>query len=352
MQFKVSKQNSPEERPRVPDWIREFSYPDWTSVFQLVPSNDHLYGTETLFGDWNARVLLLLKDGCPTNVIQERRDSGESRPWRHGERARGDKIGVQTNERLCRFVPLISEKRLLYGSTAANMLFDTRGASRRLAGFNSGPLHEFLREVLCWVLKSMPQVEWVACLGKEAWFLTCIAIGNPNAASMFRQHIDSHKPVFGNVGKKKIAAFPLHHPSRVGYETAGKEWRALAAVLSVPNAAAVAHEFSPRQATSSLSSDSTKPETTRTPKNYDARKSAPKHRPIITATLLRRHCRVQFVVDKNVVHTSPEYNSGNTWANIIAYARRKRGGAPANLSRAATAIPQVLTSGGWINFSE
>jgi hypothetical protein len=47
MQAVVKRQDQDRRRPRVPDWIRKFSYPDWTNVFQLLPSNDHLYGTET-----------------------------------------------------------------------------------------------------------------------------------------------------------------------------------------------------------------------------------------------------------------------------------------------------------------
>jgi len=37
--------------PIIPNWIRDFRCPGWTNVFQLVPNNKHLYGTETLFGD-------------------------------------------------------------------------------------------------------------------------------------------------------------------------------------------------------------------------------------------------------------------------------------------------------------
>jgi hypothetical protein len=48
-----------------------------------------------------------------------------------------------------------------------------------------------------------------------------------------------------------------------------------------------------------------------------------------------------------VIHISPEYNSGNTWSKIIAYARTARGGAPAFLPREAAAVPQIFTESGW-----
>lgn len=90
----------------------------------------------------------------------------------------------------------------------------------------------------------------------------------------------------------------------------------------------------------------------RTLRKHAVRHSTPKGHRIVTATLPRRQCRVQFMTGERMVHTSRSYNSSNTWANIIAYAREKRGGAPPNLPRAAVAQPQVFTSGRWINVKE
>jgi hypothetical protein len=91
------------ERPPVPNWIRKFSYPGWTNVFQLVPKNESLYGTETLFGDWDARILLLAKDGAPTPVIRALRDKGEPRPWRHAQREMGDRGGLRGEKKIRAF---------------------------------------------------------------------------------------------------------------------------------------------------------------------------------------------------------------------------------------------------------
>jgi uracil-DNA glycosylase len=108
------------------------------------------------------------------------------------------------------------------------MLYDEPGWSRSLRGFYRGSLHDYLKGVLAWVLESMPRVEWIACLGEEAWFLTCITIDNPSAARKFNEYRESFKPVAGTVGQKRIAAFPLHHPSRVSNDGGEKEWRAFA----------------------------------------------------------------------------------------------------------------------------
>ena len=221
------------ERPPVPEWIRKFSYPGWTNAFHLLPTNNRLYGTETLFGDWNSRVLLLAKDWGPTDELKLGiADPKETNPWRHAQRELGDRGGCRSNQMLLRLASVIPGGKL-YGSAAANMLYDSPGWSRSLPGFESGPLHEFLKGVLSWVLESMPRVQHVACLGNEAWYLTCTTIDNRSAANAFAEYRDSFQSVSGAVGKKKISAFALYHPAaRVSNESKEKGWRALSASLS------------------------------------------------------------------------------------------------------------------------
>lgn len=354
--------------PRVPKWIREFSYPSegatrasptfrWTNVFHLVPNNKSLYPValradwKKQFNDWNSRILLLAKDGCPTRVIRDRIDRGEPQPWRYGQRELGDEMGWLTNEKLYRFASKIPGGKL-YGSAAANMLYDDDRTSRGLSGFYDGKLHEFLKDALASVLESMQRVEWVACLGAEAWFLTGNTIGIPHLASRHREHRDSYKPVTGMIGKKKISAFPLYHPAaRRVDDLMEKGWGSFGKALSTSKNAAVDREVWAVLATH-LTAGTTGQPTARTQRNYAPGNSALKHRRIVTATLPRRQCRIKFMGGKDLVHISPEYDSGNTWAKIIACARSKRGGTPANLTPAAVPIPQVLTSVGWIDVNE
>jgi hypothetical protein len=57
-----------------------------------------------------------------------------------------------------------------------------------------------------------------------------------------------------------------------------------------------------------------------------------------------RRCRIKFIMRGKVIHTSPEYNSSNSWSKIIAYARSARGGAPAHLPIEAAAVRRSLLS--------
>jgi hypothetical protein len=216
-------------KPSIPEWISGYTPPSgWTNVFQLVSSNKNLYGTETLFGDWNGRTLLLAKDGAPTDVIRALRDKGEPQPWRHAQKALGDTGGWRTNETLERLAASVPGGKL-YGSATANLLCDDPRWSRSLPGFFSGPMHEYLKRVLGWVLDSMPNVEQVACLGKEAWFLTCSVLGDPDAAKAFPSYRDAQKRVVGKRNGRIIAAHALYHPAaRIDSDSKKAGWGALA----------------------------------------------------------------------------------------------------------------------------
>jgi|ERR1051326_211728 hypothetical protein len=332
------------ERKEIPDWIRRFSCPGWTNVLQLVP-NAHLYPVakrpdwKSQFNDWNGEILLLAKDGCPPNVVRERIESGESQPWRYGL---PPEKGSMSNGRLYGFASRIPGGKL-YGSAAANMLFNKPGMSRKLAGFKSGVLQNFLQRVLCWALHQMPCVKWVACLGQESWFLTCNTLGDYLAANQFQVYRHSYRSVSGLVDKKKITAFPLYHPGARG--NAINEmvygWQAFADFLSLPESRVVHEPFPPKSL-----------EVNRTPEVVSSgriKKSMANHSRIVHATLPKRICRVQFMLNNKVIHTSRRYRSGNTWENIITYARSKNGGAPGRLPLDAVAVPQVLSDKGWRN---
>lgn len=224
-------------RPRVPDWIRTYTPPPgWTNIFALVPSNDHLYATETLFGDWDGRTLLLAKDAAPTHVIRALRDKGEPRPWRHAQRELGDSGGWRTNESLAAAAATLPGGKL-YGSATANLLYDDPGWSRKLPGFYTGPLHDYLKRVLTWVLASMPSVERIACLGEEAWFLTNMTLGRPEVSRQFAQHRDSCRSSTGVCAGKHLTAFALYHPAaRVSDQSKRSGWLAMTAVVAPPRA--------------------------------------------------------------------------------------------------------------------
>jgi hypothetical protein len=55
----------------IPESIRSFKHRHYTNIYELYPNERRLYGTESLFGDWDGELLLLAKDFAPARLIEE-----------------------------------------------------------------------------------------------------------------------------------------------------------------------------------------------------------------------------------------------------------------------------------------
>jgi hypothetical protein len=218
--------------PSVPPHFRTFAHGGYTNALSFLPCDcARFYPTETLFGNWDSPILLLAKDAAPTGVMRDLVESNGCDGWRHAQRERGDRAGWKTNERLVNLVRAHQLPDPLYGSATANMLYDDPEWSRSLPGFYSGPLHEYLAEVLRWVIGKMPNLRAVACIGHESWYLTSVVLGDRTAARRAREYRDQEKMISGTVGGRKIAASAHFHPSRGSREQWALGWQGLAAAI-------------------------------------------------------------------------------------------------------------------------
>lgn len=160
--------------PPLPPWIREAAVGGYLTAHTLLPGETRLYGTESLFGDWDAPVLLLAKDFAPSKVLHERLATGETRPYRH-------EPGLRTNVRLERFAgplrrgPDPTNCGLLYGSALANLLRDDGIWSGALP--NRREAMQYGASVLRFVLQHMPRLAAIVCMGREAWEVTTACLG-------------------------------------------------------------------------------------------------------------------------------------------------------------------------------
>ena len=218
--------------PLVPSHFRDFTYPGYTNALSFLPHGcPRFYPTETLFGNWDSPILLLAKDAAPTAVMRDSVKSDGCGGWRHAQRERGDYAGWKTNERLANLVRAHQLPDPLYGSATANMLYDDPEWSRSLPGFYSGPLHDYLVEVLRWVIGNMRNLRAVACISRESWYLTAVVLGDRAAAPRAREYRDQERMLSGSISSRKIVASAHFHPSRGSREQWALGWRGLASVI-------------------------------------------------------------------------------------------------------------------------
>ena len=111
--------------PPLPAWIQRFTDPleNYTNIYELVRNEPRLYGTESLYGRWDGRLLLMAKDFAPTYVVDERLQNKE-RGYRHQEwegKENSRKMGAVTNRNLSRLASLVPGGKV-YGSVMAGLL--------------------------------------------------------------------------------------------------------------------------------------------------------------------------------------------------------------------------------------
>src|SRR5690606_12648516 len=92
--------------PPIPDFLRRSPHRAYSSIYELCPEETRIFGTESLYCDWDAETFLLAKDFAPACLIDQRLADGCPRPFHHtdwstsGEPCTGD----ATNRNLFRFV--------------------------------------------------------------------------------------------------------------------------------------------------------------------------------------------------------------------------------------------------------
>lgn len=200
--------------PPLPDWIRKERVPGYTNALGVLCDESRLYGTESLFGDWNGRVLLLAKDFAPSSYLCGRMT--EERPYSHDPSFR---TNIQLVKRVQRLTTGTSPETcgVLYGSALACLMRNDGERSGALP--NREQAIAFGARVLRFVLDHMSRLQVVVCMGDEAWEVSRQAAGFSGEWQHYR---DKRTPVFAT-GLVYVAAY--HPAARVSRAQADGPWQ-------------------------------------------------------------------------------------------------------------------------------
>lgn len=152
--------------PDVPHWIQAIEHWDYKNIYSYGLGNKNLWGTETLFGDWDGEFLLVAQDFCPTSYIDARLHS-EPHPYHHNPDAPTNKNLLKTFSYFGRLLPDTSsiDRNALYVSACFLLRADgkKRGALRHK--------HSVLgvsAPVLRFTVEHMPHLKVVVGMGRVA----------------------------------------------------------------------------------------------------------------------------------------------------------------------------------------
>jgi len=215
-------------RPAVPDWLRAEVPERYTSVYEVDPSETRIYGTESLYGNWHGKLLVLAQDFANAEFVRARKAARHPRPFSHDPRNK-------TNLRLC---PLLEESGLtteaLYGSALGGALKETDGTGDELP--NRAEARRYGERVVGFTVDTMPNLKAISCLGVFAW--ECVwrafGLGTLTQASQDRRRLlRAREPYLGHRDSRPIGLFAHVHTSTRGINShprktaeAGSAWRA------------------------------------------------------------------------------------------------------------------------------
>lgn len=196
----------------VPQWIRRLEPPcGFVNPFQIGIRGPHLFGTETLCGDWNGDLLLLAQDFAPADEVRcAVQRFGERAAWRHNDGDGRYRAGKDTNPAICRLLSAIGRDIELTGSNAlncgvlyGNASFFLKENGRLKVGIAaSQPVFEF-------VTRKMEHLKIIACLGEAPFNGVMKFLGSD---ADWKSHRHAQRPVLAG----SWLVYGLAHPGYWG----------------------------------------------------------------------------------------------------------------------------------------
>lgn len=228
---RTQRRGSPAQSPAF-DRFRAYQHQDYVNIYSLPgqAGQDRVFGTESLYGDWHGRALLLAKDYAPVRVIHARMQRDDPDPYRAGCRCKKgwdgpDGMGYATNHRLAALTGGLNVG-MVYGSAFGGLMRGWSAHRGNLKGFRE-VAEDYAKPLIDAVMASMPNVAAVACLGADAW--QCVTQLAQQRAE-FPEHRDRSMPI--DLGG--IPAFALPHPvhSPGGKTAVERLWRSFTTAAS------------------------------------------------------------------------------------------------------------------------
>jgi hypothetical protein len=161
--------------PEIPAAVRAIRHEGFRNVFEYLalghnpfpdPTRPTVWGTETLAGDWNGRLLVVLKDFAPTLDLEHRKD---------GKALYSHRAEFGTNRNLAAFLTTAGRPLDRHGGTCGNcgLLIASASYLLRAGDRRSGKIPDLVLAkswpVLEFTLRHMPNLTDIVLCGVEAF---------------------------------------------------------------------------------------------------------------------------------------------------------------------------------------
>lgn len=216
----------PMRTPPIPKSIRDLRLPGFTSVYELLPDEPRLFALESVYGRWDGKILVL--DSAPTHVqvVKARLERKTLRPYCQHE--------TPATYGLARLAFPLASRGVLAGTVYGPLLVNSNG--RDDLRDKRDEHRKAVAPTLRFVIKNMPNVKAVVCLGVTAYEFVLHAmtgkVSKSDTLPRWPEDFDATEPVRPIFGGPTVFLTCRTSPDAIhrrGGETkAVEDWQAVA----------------------------------------------------------------------------------------------------------------------------
>lgn len=154
--------------PPIPDRIKELRLEGYKNIFEYGLGNKNLFGTETLCGDWDGDILIVAKDFAPTSAIKWPKPEFAAFPYQHSPHNQTNILLAELLRENGRDVYLDGRNNLNCGVLYISACFFLK-IGDAFSHVLSRKTLEASFPVMAFVVKNMPNLKAIICVGKDAF---------------------------------------------------------------------------------------------------------------------------------------------------------------------------------------
>ena len=190
----------------------------YRNINELYKQHNQLHACETLFGDWDAEVMILAQDAANFNTLKKMVEKSNDNPFRHSPKNKTNQNLYEVMNSLKYFdlgsyeIPN-NKKCGLYYANAIWLLKDSDGMSGSIT--KTQEAYKANREVFDATLSNLPKLKLILTLGAHSFNFIKFFYGN-QISNDWHQSVQERKVNAVKIGERNLLIGSIYHTSNRG----------------------------------------------------------------------------------------------------------------------------------------
>ncbi len=198
--------------------FKDIKLEGYRNINELYEQHNQLHACETLFGDWDAEVMILAQDAANFNTFKKMAKESHGNPFRHSPK-------IKTNQNLYEVINSLKIFDLgsyeipnnkncgLYYANAIWLLKDSDGMSGSIT--NTKDAYEENKKVFDATVSNLPKLKLILTLGEHSFNFLKFCFGN-QCSNDWHQSVEERRVIGVRAGESNLIIGSIYHTSNRG----------------------------------------------------------------------------------------------------------------------------------------